>query len=73
MHVNYRRGETRAFVWKRDRMGCTTRMKGKAQSHIYWRKMLNDQERTQAKKRLSMGDEKPERQVHPGSIWWHVY
>lgn len=53
-HVNYRRGETVTFVFRREHGRTThaTCCKGKRQSHKGWKNYLNSRHRAQEKRAL---------------------
>ena len=72
VHVNYNRGETRTFVWRREHGQITHRTchKGKRQSYQWGKVLLNRKERRQAAARLARGVEKVTRCVRHGELLW---
>ena len=72
VHVNYSRGETRTFVWRREHRQIThfTSHKGKRQSYQWGKVLLNRKERRQAVARLARGVEKVARCVRHGALFW---
>lgn len=76
MHVNYKRGETRRFVWRREQPGqqCThyTWHKGKRESARYIKTVISRAERRRAVWRLARGEEVVTRCIRQGEVNWRM-
>ena len=62
MHVNYARGETRTFVFRREHghsSGCCSAFNGKRRSLKGWKKHFNQKHRKQDRQVLKWSPEDP--------------